>query len=99
MTFSQNCELGCKYAFKHKEKAGGEPIKRKSSVDVAKTIDHSHAEEKPTSLKYMPKGDLLRGVSAIPVNDCALARIDLVHGQQRRSPLHVSTTCTSSLLC
>ena len=34
---------------------------------VAKTLDLTQAEDEVTSLKFMAKGDLLHGMSAIPV--------------------------------
>ena len=62
-----NCKLGSKCAFKHTEKAGSEPKKRTNSVVVVKTLDHTQAEDEITSLPFTAKGDLLHGVSAIPV--------------------------------
>ena len=45
--------------FKLKEKAESEPKKRHNSVVVAKTLDHTQAEEKITSRNLTAKGDLL----------------------------------------
>ena len=50
-----------------RKEAGSEPKKRNHSVVVAKTLDHTQAEETITSPKPIAKGDLLHGVSAIPV--------------------------------
>ena len=49
------------------EKAGSGPKKQNNSVVVSRTLDHTQAEDKLTSLKFSAKGDLLHGVSAIPL--------------------------------
>ena len=54
-----NCKLGNKCPFKHTEKAGGEPKKRTNSVVVAKTLDHTQAEEGNHFAFFIAKGDLL----------------------------------------
>ena len=61
-----NCKLGFWCTLKHTGKAGSEPKKRHDSVVVAKTSDHTHVQE-VTSLKFKAQGDLLHGVSAVPV--------------------------------
>ena len=60
-----NCKFGSKCAFKHAEKAGGEPKKRNDSVLDAKTLDHA-TTGRVTVLNFRAEGDLLHGVSAIP---------------------------------
>ena len=61
-----NCKHRGKCAFHHTGKAGGEPKTRHKLVVVVKTLDHTQAGE-ITSLKFMGDGNLLHGVSAIPV--------------------------------
>ena len=47
-------------------KGKGEPKKRTNSVVVAKTLDHTQADDQVTTIKFIAKGDFLHGVSAIP---------------------------------
>ena len=61
-----NCKLWNWCAFKHTDRAGGEPKKRDNFMVVAKTLDYTQAG-KVTSLEFRAKGDLLHGVSAVPV--------------------------------
>ena len=59
--------FGVECAFKHSEKAGGEPKEGDNSVVAAKTLGRTQAEDKITSLKITANEDLLHGVSTIPV--------------------------------
>ena len=61
------CRLGFWCAFKHTEKSDGKPKRRKSSVVVATTLDHTQAEEELTSLKLIAEGDLVHGVRSSDV--------------------------------
>ena len=47
----------------------GELKKRIDSVVVAETLDRTQAEDKVTSLKFIAKGDLLHGLSAIALKN------------------------------
>ena len=49
------------------EKTASKPQKRKNSLVVAETLDHTKAEEEIPSLKVIAKGNVLHGISAIPV--------------------------------
>ena len=62
-----NCTLGNKRAFKHTERAGSEPMKRTFAVVVAKTLDHTQAEDTVTSPTFIANGNFLH-VSVVPVN-------------------------------
>ena len=63
----EGCKLWNKYAFKHTEQAGGDPMKRHNSAVVAKTLDISSAGTEIISHKSRAKGDLPHCVSGIPV--------------------------------
>ena len=49
------------------KRLGGKPKKRYNSVVVDKTLDLTQAEDEFISLRFMAKGNLQYGVSAIPV--------------------------------
>ena len=59
------CNFESKCAFKNTKKAGSESKNQKNSVEVAKTLDFTEAEDKITSVKLIAKGYFQHGMSAI----------------------------------